>query len=216
MEKNRVGGHRSTNKQRFFLKIVFTGLSVNFWTTIIYTFMYKTRDNASVIGTDSRYTMLALPPERRNFLLLLLLLISLYGRVSIICRLKRESNVQSRVSFFFFFSELLWLDFSKWRYSTSFPFVIQFIFFVPLNKLKATNRSRSNLGKGNFEESSVLTPRFSSSHLSFKVRHTSNRELVGKNIWLLEDWLFSSIMRFFISSFSDFSNNSFFSRLCFS
>lgn len=154
--------------------------------------MYKTRDNASVIGTDSRYTMLALSPERRNFLLLLLLLISLYGRVSIICRLKRESNVQNRVSSFFF-SELLWLDFSKWRYSTSFPFVIQFIFFVPLNKLKATNRSRSNLGKGNFEfeESSVLTPRFSSSHLSFKARHTSNRELVRKNIWLLEDRLFS-------------------------
>lgn len=188
MEKNRVGGHRSTNKQRFFLKIVFTGLSVNFWTTIIYTFMYKTRDNASVIGTDSRYTMLALPPERRNFLLLLLLLISLYGRVSIICRLKRESNVQSRVSFFFFFSELLWLDFSKWRYSTSFPFVIQFIFFVPLNKLKATNRSRSNLGKGNFEfeESSHASFLFFASFVQgsahFKPRTCSQKHLIARRL----------------------------------
>lgn len=158
---------------------------MNFWTTIIYTFMYKTRDNASVIGTDSRYTMLALSPERRNFLLLLLLLISLYGRVSIICRLKRESNVQNRVSSFFF-SELLWLDFSKWRYSTSFPFVIQFIFFVPLNKLKATNRSRSNLGKGNFEfeESSHASFLFFASFVQgsahFKPRTCSQKHLIAR------------------------------------
>lgn len=150
--------------------------------------MYKTRDNASVIGTDSRYTMLALPPERRNFLLLLLLLISLYGRVSIICRLKRESNVQNRVSSFFF-SELLWLDFSKWRYSTSFPFVIQFIFFVPLNKLKATNRSRSNLGKkGKFRirrkfgshASFLFLASFVQGSAHFKPRTCSQKHLIAR------------------------------------